>query len=203
MQRLKAGETAESRADRRRRPDVVRPPALAADDLLEPASGSRSTGSTRSCCGSPSAAIRCPAMRSSATSRSVAGSRSTATTAPTSRSCARIPSASRRSAWDGDAETSFQVEIEVQGWDRHRLLEDLSRTFAEAGINILEARCTVNHPMIRNQFVVEVGDTRTLDQAITACATSTTSSTPTGSRPAPAADAGSAVHSARCARGRL
>jgi GTP pyrophosphokinase len=69
-------------------------------------------------------------------------------------------------SWDGDAETSFQVEIEVQGWDRHRLLEDLSRTFAEAGINILEARCTVNHPMIRNQFVVEVGDTRTLDQAI-------------------------------------
>jgi GTP pyrophosphokinase len=70
-------------------------------------------------------------------------------------------------SWDGDAETSFQVEIEVQGWDRHRLLEDLSRTFAEAGINIIEARCTVNHPMIRNQFVVEVGDTRTLDQAIT------------------------------------
>jgi GTP diphosphokinase / guanosine-3',5'-bis(diphosphate) 3'-diphosphatase len=70
-------------------------------------------------------------------------------------------------AWDGDADTSFQVEIEIQGWDRHRLLEDLSRTFAEAGINILEARCTVNHPMIRNQFVVEVGDTRTLDQAIT------------------------------------
>ncbi len=70
-------------------------------------------------------------------------------------------------SWDGDAETSFQVEIEVQGWDRHRLLEDMSRTFAEAGINIIEARCTVNHPMIRNQFVVEVGDTRTLDQAIT------------------------------------
>jgi guanosine-3',5'-bis(diphosphate) 3'-pyrophosphohydrolase len=69
-------------------------------------------------------------------------------------------------SWDGDAETSFQVEIEVQGWDRHRLLEDMSRTFAEAGINIIEARCTDNHPMIRNQFVVEVGDTRTLDQAI-------------------------------------
>ncbi|MGH2859909.1 MAG: RelA/SpoT family protein [Solirubrobacteraceae bacterium] len=70
-------------------------------------------------------------------------------------------------SWDGDADTSFQVEIEVQGWDRHRLLEDMSRTFAEAGINIIEARCTVSDPMIRNQFVVEVGDTRTLDQAIT------------------------------------
>jgi GTP pyrophosphokinase len=69
-------------------------------------------------------------------------------------------------AWEGDAETSFRVEIEVDGWDRHRLLEDMSRTFAEAGINILEARCTVNHPMVKNRFVVEVGDTRALDQAI-------------------------------------
>jgi GTP pyrophosphokinase len=69
-------------------------------------------------------------------------------------------------SWDGDADTSFRVEIEVHGWDRHRLLEDMSRTFAEAGINIVEARCTVNHPMVRNQFVVEVGDTRALDQAI-------------------------------------
>jgi GTP diphosphokinase / guanosine-3',5'-bis(diphosphate) 3'-diphosphatase len=68
--------------------------------------------------------------------------------------------------WEGDADTAFRVEIEVQGWDRHRLLEDMARTFAEAGINILEARCTVNHPMIRNQFVVEVGDARTLDQSI-------------------------------------
>jgi guanosine-3',5'-bis(diphosphate) 3'-pyrophosphohydrolase len=69
-------------------------------------------------------------------------------------------------SWDGDADTSFRVEIEVDGWDRHRLLEDMSRTFSEAGINILEARCTVNHPMVKNRFVVEVGDTRSLDQAI-------------------------------------
>jgi GTP pyrophosphokinase len=69
-------------------------------------------------------------------------------------------------SWDGDAETSFRVEIEVDGWDRHRLLEDMTRTFSEAGINILEARCIVNHPMVKNRFVVEVGDTRTLDQAI-------------------------------------
>ncbi|MGI8507623.1 MAG: RelA/SpoT family protein, partial [Solirubrobacteraceae bacterium] len=69
-------------------------------------------------------------------------------------------------AWDGDADTAFRVEIEVDGWDRHRLLEDMSRTFAEAGINILDAHCSVNEPMVKNRFVVEVGDTRTLDQAI-------------------------------------
>jgi GTP pyrophosphokinase len=69
-------------------------------------------------------------------------------------------------SWNGDAETSVRVELEVDAWDRHRLLEDMSRTFAEAGINILEARCTVNHPMVKNRFVVEVADTRTLDQTI-------------------------------------
>ncbi len=69
-------------------------------------------------------------------------------------------------SWDGDADTSFRVEIEVDGWDRHRLLEDMSRTFAEAGINIIEARCTVSHPMVKNRFVVEVGDTHALDQTI-------------------------------------
>ena len=69
-------------------------------------------------------------------------------------------------SWDGDAETSFRVEIQVDGWDRHRLLEDMSRTFAEAGINIIEARCTVTHPMVKNRFVVEVGDTHALDQTI-------------------------------------
>jgi len=69
-------------------------------------------------------------------------------------------------SWDGDAETAFRVEIEVDGWDRHRLLEDMSRAFAEGGINILDATIRSNHPMVKNRFVVEVGDTRTLDQAI-------------------------------------
>ncbi len=69
-------------------------------------------------------------------------------------------------SWEGDADTSFRVEIEVQAWDRHRLLEDISRTLAEAGINIVEIAGMVNHPMVRDKFVVEVGDTRTLDHAI-------------------------------------
>ena len=68
--------------------------------------------------------------------------------------------------WDGDNETSFRVEIQVDGWDRHRMLEDLSRTLAEAGINILEARCTVTPPMVKNRFVVEVGDSQTLKSTV-------------------------------------
>ena len=69
-------------------------------------------------------------------------------------------------AWDGDNETSFKVELQIDAWDRHRLLEDLSRTFAEAGINIIEARCIVSHPMVKNRFVVEVGDTQALKATI-------------------------------------
>jgi GTP pyrophosphokinase len=69
--------------------------------------------------------------------------------------------------WEGDTTSSFRVELQIDGWDRHRLLEDLSRTFAETGVNILEARCTVVHPMVKNRFVVEVGDTESLKTCIT------------------------------------
>jgi guanosine-3',5'-bis(diphosphate) 3'-pyrophosphohydrolase len=69
-------------------------------------------------------------------------------------------------SWEGDHETAFKVELQVDAWDRHRLLEDLSRTFAEAGINIVEARCVVSHPMVQNWFVVEVGDLQVLRAAI-------------------------------------
>ncbi|MCW2957933.1 MAG: bifunctional (p)ppGpp synthetase/guanosine-3,5-bis(diphosphate) 3-pyrophosphohydrolase, partial [Solirubrobacterales bacterium] len=68
--------------------------------------------------------------------------------------------------WEGEHETSFKVELQVDGWDRNRMLEDLSRTFAEAGINIVEARCVVSTPMVQNRFVVEVGDTRALKATI-------------------------------------
>jgi GTP pyrophosphokinase len=69
-------------------------------------------------------------------------------------------------SWDGGQTTGFKVEIQIDGWDRHRLLEDLSRTFSEAGMNIVEAQCTASPPMIRNRFVVECPDTQTLKTTI-------------------------------------
>ncbi len=69
-------------------------------------------------------------------------------------------------SWDGDNETSFKVEIQVDAWDRHRLLEDLSRTFAEGGVNIIEARCIVDKPMVKNRFVIEVADTQALKTTV-------------------------------------
>ena len=68
--------------------------------------------------------------------------------------------------WEGDHETSFKVEIQIDAYDRHRLLEDLSRTLAESGINIVEARCLSHPPMVKNSFVVEVADTGVLKSTI-------------------------------------
>jgi GTP pyrophosphokinase len=70
-------------------------------------------------------------------------------------------------AWEGDQSTGFVVEIQIDAWDRHRLLEDLSRAFSESGANILEARCLSTPPMVKNRFVVELADTHTLKGAIT------------------------------------
>ncbi len=70
-------------------------------------------------------------------------------------------------SWEGDQSTSFVVEIQIDAWDRHRLLEDLSRSFSESGANILEARCLSMGPMVKNRFVVELADTHALKSAVT------------------------------------
>jgi GTP pyrophosphokinase len=85
---------------------------------------------------------------------------------PNAVALAKDPDRFASVVWDGEHETAFKVELQVDAWDRHRLLEDLSRTFSEAGINIIEARCLVSHPMVQNWFVVEVGDLQVLKHAI-------------------------------------
>jgi guanosine-3',5'-bis(diphosphate) 3'-pyrophosphohydrolase len=82
------------------------------------------------------------------------------------RALMKNPERFTKVSWEGEGAQSFRVELQVDGWDRTRLLEDLSRTFAESGVNILEARCTVVHPMVKNRFVVEVGDTSALKACI-------------------------------------
>jgi GTP diphosphokinase / guanosine-3',5'-bis(diphosphate) 3'-diphosphatase len=85
---------------------------------------------------------------------------------PNAKALRRNPDRFTPVEWEGEGATSFRVELQVDGWDRTRMLEDLSRTFAESGVNILEARCTVDHPMVKNRFVVEVGDTQALKTCI-------------------------------------
>jgi len=78
----------------------------------------------------------------------------------------RSPERFTEVAWEGDNAASYRVELQVDAWDRTRLLEDLSRTFAETGVNIIDAFCTTKHPMVKNRFVVEVGDGDQLRQCI-------------------------------------
>jgi GTP pyrophosphokinase len=85
---------------------------------------------------------------------------------PNARLLARNPERFTDVNWEGDRETSFVVEIHIDAWDRHRLLEDLSRAFSESGANILEARCLSTPPMVKNRFVVELADTQSLKGAI-------------------------------------
>ncbi len=85
---------------------------------------------------------------------------------PNVRALMRNPERFTPVSWHGEGASSFRVELQVDAWDRTRLLEDVARTFAETGINILEARCTVDHPMVKNRFVVEVGDTQSLKAAV-------------------------------------
>jgi guanosine-3',5'-bis(diphosphate) 3'-pyrophosphohydrolase len=82
------------------------------------------------------------------------------------RALARTPERFAKVEWEGEGATSFRAELQVDGYDRHRMLEDLSRTFSEAGVNIVEARCMTEHPMVKNRFVVEVGDTQTLKTCV-------------------------------------
>ena len=157
-----AGRGRRRGADGRRGPGLRRARCRAGPRATRRSTASASRASRTCRCAWPSAAARCRATRSSATSRSAAGSRSTARTARTRAALRKDPERFVPVSWDGDSAASFKVELQVDGWDRHRLLEDLSRTFAEAGINIVEARCIVTHPMVKNRFVVEVGDTQTL-----------------------------------------
>ncbi len=68
--------------------------------------------------------------------------------------------------WEGENEATFRVEVQIDAYDRTRLLEDLARTFAEAGVNIISATCATNPPMVKNNFVVEVADTAQVKQCI-------------------------------------
>ena len=85
---------------------------------------------------------------------------------PNARALMRNPERFTKVAWEGDGATSFRVELQVDAWDRPRLLEDLSRALAESGVNILEARCSVDHPMVKDRFVVEVGDNAALKACV-------------------------------------
>jgi GTP diphosphokinase / guanosine-3',5'-bis(diphosphate) 3'-diphosphatase len=70
--------------------------------------------------------------------------------------------------WEGGASQSFRVQISVSSWDRPRLLEDVARTFAEYGANIVEYGGHVQDQMAKNWYVAEVGDVKELRALLSA-----------------------------------
>ena len=87
---------------------------------------------------------------------------------PNARALLKSPERFTPVAWSGANRSSFRVELAVDAWDRTRLLEDLSRTLSEHGVNIITAQCQVEDQMVRNRFVIEVGDIETLRHMVTA-----------------------------------
>ncbi len=81
----------------------------------------------------------------------------------------RNPERFTKVSWDGSgASRSFRVQIAVDSWDRPRLLEDVARTFAEHGANIVEYGGHVEDQLAKNWYVAEVGDVKSLRSLLTA-----------------------------------
>ena len=83
---------------------------------------------------------------------------------PNVRALKRTPERFTAVSWDDSegATSSFRVTIALQSWDRPRLLEDVARTFAEHGTNIVEYGGHVADQMARNWYTAEVGDVKEL-----------------------------------------
>ena len=62
----------------------------------------------------------------------------------------------------GGASAGFLVQISVDAWDRARLLEDVARTFAEHGANIVSYGGVVEDQLAKNWYTVQVGDVDSL-----------------------------------------
>jgi GTP pyrophosphokinase len=87
---------------------------------------------------------------------------------PNVRALMRNPERFTPVEWDGGTSQSFRVQIAVDSWDRPRLLEDVARTFAEHGANIVSYGGSVEDQMARNWYVAQVGDVKSLRALLTA-----------------------------------
>jgi guanosine-3',5'-bis(diphosphate) 3'-pyrophosphohydrolase len=84
------------------------------------------------------------------------------------RALKRNPERFTEVSWDGGTSQSFRVQIAVDSWDRPRLLEDVARTFAEHGANIVSYGGAVEDQLAKNWYVAELGDTKALRALLTA-----------------------------------
>src|ERR671933_889079 len=87
---------------------------------------------------------------------------------PNVRALMRNPERFTPVEWDGGATKSFRVQIAVDSWDRPRLLEDVARTFAEHGANIVSYGGVVEDQLAKNWYTAELGDVRALRSLLNA-----------------------------------
>jgi GTP diphosphokinase / guanosine-3',5'-bis(diphosphate) 3'-diphosphatase len=87
---------------------------------------------------------------------------------PNVKSLMRNPERFTDVEWSDAHKTSFRVHIAVDSWDRPRLLEDVARTFAEHGANIVSYGGSVEDQLAKNWYVAEVGDIKSLRSLLTA-----------------------------------
>src|SRR5262249_2448571 len=82
---------------------------------------------------------------------------------PNVRALRRNPERFTEVSWDGaTAAKSFLVQIAVDSWDRPRLLEDVARTFAEHGANIVSYGGVVEDQLARTRYTAGAGSVRAL-----------------------------------------
>jgi len=86
---------------------------------------------------------------------------------PNAKALMRNPERFTPVEWEGGGAQSFRVQIALDSWDRPRLLEDVARTFAEHGANIVSYGGTVEDQMARNWYVAEIGDVKALRALLT------------------------------------
>ena len=88
---------------------------------------------------------------------------------PNVKALRRNPERLTEVEWDGGAvATSFRVQIAVESWDRPRLLEDVARTFAEHGANIVAYGGVVDDQLAKNWYTAEFGDVKALRSLLSA-----------------------------------
>jgi GTP diphosphokinase / guanosine-3',5'-bis(diphosphate) 3'-diphosphatase len=88
---------------------------------------------------------------------------------PNVRTLMRNPERFTPVEWEGGATTkSFRVQIAVDSWDRPRLLEDVARTFAEHGANIVSYGGVVDDQLAKNWYTAEIGDVNALRSLLNA-----------------------------------
>ncbi len=86
---------------------------------------------------------RCRATTSSATSPWAAGITVHRRDCPNVKALEKNPERFAPVHWDSIGKTPLRVEIQIEAYDRNHLLEDISRTLSESGVNILAAECRV------------------------------------------------------------